>query len=456
MHIHAAPHRTDQSMTEGSIFGHLLRFSLPLLLGNFCQQLYNTVDSIVVGNFVGKEALAAVGTVNPIINTLIGLFLGLSTGVSVVIAQAYGARDAVGVRRAVQTSVLLIFVLSVISTAVGVATVGPMLRLMQAPEDVFGLAETYLGIYFAGVSGLMVYNLGSGILRAVGDARRPLYFLLFSAGVNTVLDLLFVAVFDWGVAGAAIATVAAQALSAVLVLVVLTRTEGSYRIVWRGMRMDGTILRAIFRVGVPSALQLAITSFSNVFVQSYVDRFDSSCMAGWATYAKLDSFATLPMLTLSVAATTFVGQNVGAGDWERARQGTRCAHWMGLVSTAAIVAPLMIWAGPLCALFGRDAEMLRYGVWFVRVISPFYVLGTYNQVCAGALRGAGDGRGPMLVMLFSFVAFRQVYLYVTWQCFGTLLPVTLGYPVGWLVCTVLLTVYYHRGRWPDRAKAEKT
>lgn len=453
MHIHAAPHRTDQSMTEGSIFGHLLRFSLPLLLGNFCQQLYNTVDSIVVGNFVGKEALAAVGTVNPIINTLIGLFLGLSTGVSVVIAQAYGARDAVGVRRAVQTSVLLIFVLSVISTVVGVATVGPMLRLMQAPEDVFGLAETYLGIYFAGVSGLMVYNLGSGILRAVGDARRPLYFLLFSAGVNTALDLLFVAVFDWGVAGAAIATVAAQALSAVLVLVVLTRTEGSYRIVWRGMRMDGTILRAIFRVGVPSALQLAITSFSNVFVQSYVDRFDSSCMAGWATYAKLDSFATLPMLTLSVAATTFVGQNVGAGDWERARQGTRCAHWMGLVSTAAIVAPLMIWAGPLCALFGRDAEMLRYGVWFVRVISPFYVLGTYNQVCAGALRGAGDGRGPMLVMLFSFVAFRQVYLYVTWQCFGTLLPVTLGYPVGWLVCTVLLTVYYHRGHWSDRKKA---
>ena len=453
MHIHAAPHRTDQSMTEGSIFGHLLRFSLPLLLGNFCQQLYNTVDSIVVGNFVGKEALAAVGTVNPIINTLIGLFLGLSTGVSVVIAQAYGARDAVGVRRAVQTSVLLIFVLSVISTVVGVATVGPMLRLMQAPEDVFGLAETYLGIYFAGVSGLMVYNLGSGILRAVGDARRPLYFLLFSAGVNTALDLLFVAVFDWGVAGAAIATVAAQALSAVLVLVVLTRTEGSYRIVWRGMRMDGTILRAIFRVGVPSALQLAITSFSNVFVQSYVDRFDSSCMAGWATYAKLDSFATLPMLTLSVAATTFVGQNVGAGDWARARQGTRCAHWMGLVSTAAIVAPLMIWAGPLCALFGRDAEMLRYGVWFVRVISPFYVLGTYNQVCAGALRGAGDGRGPMLVMLFSFVAFRQVYLYVTWQCFGTLLPVTLGYPVGWLVCTVLLTVYYHRGHWSDRKKA---
>ena len=449
MHIHAAPHRTDQSMTEGSIFGHLLRFSLPLLLGNFCQQLYNTVDSIVVGNFVGKEALAAVGTVNPIINTLIGLFLGLSTGVSVVIAQAYGARDEAGVRRAVQTSVLLILVLSVLSTAVGVAMVGPMLRLMQAPDDVFGLAETYLGIYFAGVSGLMIYNLGSGILRAVGDARRPLYFLLFSAGVNTALDLLFVAVFDWGVAGAAIATVAAQALSAVLVLVVLTRTEGSYRIVWRGMRMDGTILRAIFRVGIPSALQLAITSFSNVFVQSYVDRFDSSCMAGWATYAKLDSFATLPMLTLSVAATTFVGQNVGAGDWARARQGTRCAHWMGLVSTAAIVAPLMIWAGPLCTLFGRDAEMLRYGVWFVRVISPFYVLGTYNQVCAGALRGAGDGRGPMLVMLFSFVAFRQVYLYVTWQCFGTLLPVTLGYPVGWLVCTVLLTVYYHRGHWSD-------
>ena len=315
----------DRDMTQGGIFRALLLFSLPLLAGNFFQQCYNTVDSIVLGNFVGKAALAAVGTTTPIINTLIGLFLGLSAGIGVVISQFYGAKEEEKVGQAVQTSLLLVLLLCGVFTAVGIAMVPGMLRLMATPADVFPQAARYLRIYFAGVSGLMLYNLGAGILRAVGDARRPLYFLLFSAGVNTGLDLLFVAVFHWGIAGAAIATVAAQVLSAGLVLGVLTRSRGCYRIQWRGMRMHRGILRNIFVVGVPSALQLAITSFSNVFVQSYVNRFASSCMAGWAAYQKIDAFVILPMTTLSVTATTFVGQNVGAGNWDRAKQGIRCA-----------------------------------------------------------------------------------------------------------------------------------
>lgn len=216
----------DMTMTEGNIFRQLLLFSLPLLAGNFFQQCYNTVDSIVLGNFVGRSALAAVGTTTPIINTLIGLFLGLSTGIGVVISQFYGAREDKKVSQAVQTSLLLVLLLCVAFTIVGVLMVPFMLRLMATPADVLPEATLYLRIYFAGVAGLMLYNLGSGILRAVGDSRRPLYFLIFSAAVNTVLDLLFVAVFHWGIAGAAIATVIAQALSAVLVLVVLTRTQG--------------------------------------------------------------------------------------------------------------------------------------------------------------------------------------------------------------------------------------
>ena len=311
----------DTNMTEGSIFRQLLFFSLPLLAGNFFQQCYNTVDSIVLGNFVGKAALAAVGTTTPIINTLIGLFLGLSAGIGVVISQFYGAKEEEKVGQAVQTGLLLVLLLCAVFTVVGILMVPAMLRLMATPEDVFGEAKLYLQIYFAGVSGLMLYNLGAGILRAVGDSRRPLYFLLFSAGVNTGLDLLFVAKFQWGIAGAAIATILAQLLSAVLVLGVLTFTSSSCRIRWKGMRMQKGILRNMLVVGLPSGLQLAITSFSNVFVQSYVNRFASSCMAGWAAYQKIDAFAILPMMTLSVSATTFVGQNVGAGNWNRAGHG---------------------------------------------------------------------------------------------------------------------------------------
>ena len=399
----------DMTMTEGNIFRQLLLFSLPLLAGNFFQQCYNTVDSIVLGNFVGRSALAAVGTTTPIINTLIGLFLGLSTGIGVVISQFYGAREDKKVSQAVQTSLLLVLLLCVAFTIVGVLMVPFMLRLMATPADVLPGATLYLRIYFAGVAGLMLYNLGSGILRAVGDSRRPLYFLIFSAAVNTVLDLLFVAVFHWGIAGAAIATVIAQALSAVLVLVVLTRTQGSYRIVWKGMRMDKGILRNMFWIGIPSALQLAFTSFSNVFVQSYVNRFASSCMAGWAAYQKIDAFAILPMTTLSVSATTFVGQNVGAGNWDRAKQGIRTAMAMATVITLIILVPLMIFAGPLCSLFNQETEVIGYGVYFIRLISPFYLLANFNQIYAGALRGAGDAKMPMFIMLGSFVLSSGYY-----------------------------------------------
>ncbi|MDO4517272.1 MAG: MATE family efflux transporter [Bacillota bacterium] len=437
----------DIRMTEGSIVQQLLLFSLPLLAGNFFQQCYNTVDSIVVGNFVGKAALAAVGSVNNIINTLIGLFLGLSAGIGVVISQLYGAREEERVGKAVQTSLLLVLAMCVLFTAAGIAMVPFMLDLMATPADVYQEAAAYLRIYFAGVSGLMLYNLGSGILRAVGDSRRPLYFLIFSACLNTVLDLLFVAGFRWGIAGAAIATVASQGVSALLVLAVLTRTDGCYRIVWRGMGLDKRILRNIFIVGVPSALQLAVTSFSNVFVQSYVNRFDSSCMAGWAAYNKIDAFALLPMLTLSVAATTFVGQNVGAGNWERARAGGRWAMIMATVSTLVILIPLMLFARSLCGLFNQDEAMLAYGTYFIRVISPFYLIGNFNQIYAGVLRGAGDATRPTLIMLVSFVAFRQIYLFVTYRVFGTLLPVALGYPVGWVLCSILLFLYYRSGRW---------
>lgn len=434
-------------ITQGVIWKQLLAFFFPLWFGTFFQQLYNTVDTVVVGRFVGKTALAAVGSTGVVVNLTVGVFTGLASGAVVIIAQHYGARRGPEVFRSVHTAMLLSLLLGAFFMAAGFLLTPWSLRAMGTTEEALPGAILYQRIYFLGMIPNVVYNMGTGVLRAVGDARRPLYFLLFSAGVNTGLDLLFVAVFHWGIAGAAIATVAAQVLSAGLVLGVLTRSRGCYRIQWRGMRMHRGILRNIFVVGVPSALQLAITSFSNVFVQSYVNRFASSCMAGWAAYQKIDAFVILPMTTLSVTATTFVGQNVGAGNWDRAKQGIRCALAMATVVTGVLLVPLMVFAQPLCTLFNQEPEVLGYGVYFIRLISPFYLVANFNQIYAGALRGAGDAKVPMVIMLGSFVVFRQLYLFVTYQVAGTLLPVALGYPVGWVVCSGVLLWYYRSGRW---------
>lgn len=437
-------------MTEGGIARHLVTFAAPLLIGNLFQQLYNTVDTFVVGNFVGKEALAAVGSVSSIINTLIGFFLGLATGGSVVISQYYGARDDKGVQEAVHTTLAMTFILCAAFTLIGVLMVPYMLRAMSTPDDVFFGAAEYLRIYFLGVTGLMVYNMGAGILRAVGDSRRPLYFLIFSAITNTALDLAFVVNFGWGIAGVAIATVIAQCLSAALVLIVLTRSSGAYKITWRRIRLSGRMLRTICRIGMPPALQQAITAFSNVFVQAYINQFGSACMAGWTAYSKIDQFALLPSQALSLSTTTFVGQNLGADNVKRAKAGTNRALGLALTATLVLIAPLILFPRPLISLFNTDPEVLRYGELFMRVISPFYLLVAVNSVYSGALSGAGDTVAPMAIMLSSFVAFRQIYLFVMSRLVGTVLPVAFGYPVGWVLCGGALFLYYRSGRWEKR------
>lgn len=442
--------RRETNMTEGSIVKHLITFAVPLLIGNLFQQLYNTVDIIVVGNFVGKEALAAVGSVSSIINTLIGFFLGLATGGSVVISQYFGARDDKGVHEAVHTTMVMTFILCAAFTLIGVAMVPYMLRAMFTPADVFDGAAEYLRIYFYGVAGLLIYNMGAGILRAVGDSRRPLYFLIFSAIVNTVLDLVFVINFGWGIAGVAIATVIAQCLSAVLVLIVLTRSSGPYKLDWRRMRLSGRMLRVIFKIGMPPAIQQAVTAFSNVFVQAYINQFGSACMAGWTSYSKIDQFALLPSQAVALSTTTFVGQNLGADNLRRAKAGTNRALGIALTATLVLIAPLMLFPRPLISMFNTDPEVLMYGELFMRVISPFYLLVAVNSVYSGALSGAGSTLASMVIMLSSFVVFRQIYLLVVSKLFGTVLPVALGYPVGWVLCSAAFFVYYRSGRWEKR------
>ena len=445
MSAHAKGPARSVDMTEGNVVGHLVLFAVPLLLGNLFQQFYNTVDLWVVGRYVSNAAYSAVGTVSPIIIMLIGFFMGLASGAGVVISQYYGAKQYDQVRRTVHTSIVMTLVLGVVLSATGILIIPTMLQLMKTDPLAVPEAKTYLTIYFAGAMGLLLYNMGSGILRAVGDSRRPFYFLVVSALLNIALDLLFVIVFQMGVAGVAYATILSQGVSAVLVLTVLARSgEDCIRLRLGELRVDPRILRQIIRIGVPSALQMAITSFSNVFVQSYINFFGLDCMSGWTTYSKLDQFIILPVQSLGLAATTFVGQNLGTGQVARAKEGTRAAFFLSAGITVVISAFAILFAPALVAFFNDKPEVVTYGTLFLRYMCPCYVTICVNQIYSGSLRGAGISQPPTYIMLISFVVFRQIYLYIMANFISnTILPIAMGYPAGWLVCSILTLVYYN-------------
>ena len=437
--------RRETNMTEGNISRHLIQFALPLLIGNIFQQLYNTVDTWVVGNYVSSEAFAAVGTVGPIINMLIGIFMGLASGAGVVISQYYGARRDQEVSDTVHTSMMMTFILAVIFTVLGIVIAPAMLHMMKTPENVFPESLMYLRIYFGGLVGLMVYNMGAGILRAVGDSQRPFYFLIVSAVINTVLDLVFVLGFHMGVEGVALATVIAQLLSALLTLYVLMRAHSSIRVMFSQLKIHMDEMKKIIRVGIPAAIQMAITSFSNIFVQSYINFFGADCMSGWTAYAKIDQLILLPMQSLALSSTTFVGQNLGANLPDRAKKGIRISLLLSCVATVILMIPVLIFARPLVAFFNAKPEVVEYGAKLLIWMSPFYVLCCVNQIYAGALRGAGNSKAPMIIMLGSFVVFRQAYLFIMANYISNeIIPIAMGYPAGWLVCSLLTLIYYRR------------
>lgn len=437
--------RADVDMTEGNIFGHLITFAFPLLLGNLFQQFYNTVDTWVVGNYVSNEAFSAVGSVGPIINMLIGFFLGFSSGAGVVISQYYGAQQHDKVKKTVHTAISLTVILGIVLTVIGIAATPFLLTFMKMPAEAFDEARLYLTIYFSGILGLMLYNLGSGILRAVGDSQRPFYFLVVSALLNTVLDLVFVVCFGMGVEGVALATIIAQGVSALLCFIVLFKTSSCVRVAVSDMRIDKESSLKIVKIGFPTALQMTITSFSNVFVQSYINYFGTDCMSGWTAYTKLDAFLFLPMQSLSIAATTFVGQNLGKNDVARAKKGVNVAMLMSFVSTLIIMLPMIIFAPHFVYFFNKEPAVIEYGTLFLRYITPFYIICCVNQIYSGALRGAGNTRAPMIIMLVTFVFFRQAYLFVTANYISnTVLPIAMAYPAGWLACSLLNFIYYRR------------
>ena len=431
-------------MTEGGIIGHLLAFMIPLLLGNIFQQLYNMVDTWVVGNYVSNEAFSAVGTLMPVINMLIGTFIGFSSGASVVIAQLYGAGDREKVNQASHTAIVATAVLTVVLSVLGIVLTPLLLGLMKVPAEVYPEAKDYLTIYFAGLVGLLFYNMGAGIMRAVGDSRRPFYYLVVCAVLNTVLDLVFVIRFHWGVKGVAYATILSQFISAVLTVFSLVRTSSCVKLSFRKLTCHWSILKKIIIIGLPAAIQMAITSFSNVFVQSYINQFGANCMGGWTAYLKLDSLMMLPMQSLALTTSTFVGQNIGKGQATRAKKGIYTAVGIALVITAVIAAILMTFAPSLIAFFNKKPEVVTIGTMFLRWLSPFYLICCFNQIFNSALRGAGHSLASMIIMLSSFVAFRQVYLFVMSRFISnTMLPIGMSYPAGWLVCSVITLLYFH-------------
>ena len=449
------PSRTVTDMTEGVIWRQLVDFAVPLFVGNIFQQLYNTVDSVVVGNFVGSDALGAVTSTVPIVFTFISLFIGMTMGASVVIAQYFGAGDVLNLRRAVHTAVVATVVLSLILSVAGYVATPALLRFMNTPASIMPEAATYLQIYMLGLIGLMLYNMGSAILRAVGDSLRPLFLLILSSVLNIALDLLFVISFKAGVAGVAWATILSQLVSGLVVFRLLFRSRECHSITWGEMRVDRHILRRILDLGLPSGVQLALTSFSNVFVQGYINAYGAASASGWGIYIRIDAFVFLPIQSMGMAVTTFTGQNAGALRPDRIRSGVRASLGISAGITALIVAVIYASAPWMVALFNRDDEVLRYGVLFLRLNSVFDLLNVVYIIYGGALRGVGNARTPMYFMLGSFVLFRQVYLLVASRLTDSITPIALSYPAGWLLCSVLLILYVRKNGW-DHALTANT
>ncbi|MBQ7561641.1 MAG: MATE family efflux transporter [Synergistaceae bacterium] len=446
---------TVRDMTEGVIWRHLISFAFPLFIGNIFQQLYNTVDSIVVGNFVGADALGAVTSTMPIVITLIGLFIGLAMGASVVISQYFGAKDIKNLRRATHTAVVATIIMSLIISMIGYYATPFLLRMMNTPPSVFKEAVVYLQIFSLGLGGTMLYNMGSAILRAVGDSKRPLYFLILASILNIFLDLLFVIKFESGVAGVAYATIIAQLVSGLIIFWRLFRSHEVHSLTWHEMKIDFAILSKIIKIGFPAGLQMALTSFSNVFVQAYINSYGAAATAGWGIYARVDAFVTLSTQSMAMAITTYVGQNAGAKNHERIRLGMRECLKISLTISGTIILFLYIFAPFIASLFNRDEKVLYYAVLFLRLNSIFDPFNVINQVHAGALRGVGDSRTPMLIMLGSFVVFRQIYLFIISRLTSSIYFIAIGYPVGWIVCCTLMLLHVKISGWDKKIAALK-
>lgn len=439
--------QTSTLMTEGNIQEKMIKFAVPIFLGDLFQQLYNVVDALVVGNVLGENALAAVSSTGSLIFLMVGFFGGMFTGVGVIISKFFGAQDYDNTRKAVGTAVAFGLLSGIVLTIVGVLFTPTILRWMGTPENVFADSQAYIRIYFAGILSNIMYNTATGIFRAIGDSKHPLYYLIVSALTNVVLDILFVAGIGMGVEGAAYATIIAQTLSATLAFYKLCHVDAVYKVEINNIRMDREILGKMLRVGIPSGIQNSVIAIANVVVQASVNSFGSAAMAGNGSYSKIEGFAFIPITSFSMSLTTFISQNLGAGEYERAKKGAR----FGIVS-AVILAELtgiaiFLFGENLIALFADEADVIAYGVARIRANTLFYFLLAFSHSVAGVMRGAGKSTIPMFVMLGCWCVIRVSYITIIMKFVNNITAVFLAYPLTWSLSSILFLLFYLKSDW---------
>lgn len=433
----------ENQITEGIIWQQILLFFFPILFGTFFQQLYNAADAMIVGRFVGKEALSAVGgSTGMLTNMIVGFFVGLSSGAAVIISQYYGAKRPEMVGYAVHTSVAFSIAAGIVIMIVGIMLAPWMLSAMDTPEDVMGLSVLYLQVYFTGIIANLIYNTGAAILRAVGDSKRPLYFLMISCLTNIVLDAIFVVTLRLGVLGAALATVLSQLMSAVLVVVCLMRTGDMHRLDWKQVQLDKRMLGRIIRIGFPAGLQSVMYGFSNVIIQAGINSLGTNTVAAWTAYSKIDSLFWMMINSFGIAATTFVGQNYGAGKPERVRKGIRSCMTMTVAASLLMSWLIYHWGIYGYELFTKDSEVIRIGIEMMRYLAPVYVTYVAIEILSGALRGVGDCWVPMLLCLAGVCMIRVAWILLAVPLRRDIYTIMFSYPLTWVTTTVLFTVYY--------------
>ena len=441
-------------LLHGDIKSGLLRFALPLFLGQVFQQMYNMVDALVVGNLCGENALAAVTSTGSLIFLLVGFFGGVYGGVGVVIARFYGAGDEHQVKRAVGTAVLGTVISGLLLTAIGLLFSPALLKLMGTPEEVLTDGVAYLRIYFLGILFVVLYNSAVGIFQAIGDSKRPLYYLIVSSITNVILDILFVGPMGMGVEGAALATLLAQGVSAALAFLRLSRADGPYRVTLKGLCLDKDLLREMLRIGLPSGVQNSVIAFANVIVQSSVNSFGASAMAGNGAYTKIEGFAFIPVNAFGAASTSFVSQNIGARQFDRVKQGAKFSVLFSCLCSATIGVLFFAFAPQLIGLFTESTASIASGVLRARVCTPFYMLLACSHGVAAVCRGAGYSKVPMYIMLGAWCVLRVSYIALVTGLFHNIILVFAAYPMTWAVSTACFLWYYNKSHWLERVEAK--
>jgi len=439
---------TSKSMTEGSIAKKMIFFAIPILLGNLFQQLYNVADSLIVGNFLGRVELAAVSSTGSLIFLIVGFFNGLALGAGVVISRFFGAKDYKRLEQAIHTDLAFGLVCGVLMTAIGVILAPQLLRMMGTPEDVFAAAVWYIRVYFCGSLAVVMYNVCMGILQSVGDSRHPLYYLIISSVINIVLDLILIGIFRRGVAYAALATVISQFVSVILCLRRLMVTQDVYRVYWKKIGFTPDLLREVIRIGLPSGLQNSIISIANVVVQANINAFGSTAMAGCGIYFKIEGFAFLPVTCFSMALTTFISQNLGAREFERAKKGAAFGVICGVVLTEIIGVTVFLFMPYMAPLFSSVADVVAISALQAHTEGLFYCFLAFSHLAAGVLRGAGKSTVPMFVMLAIWCVFRISYIItITHLIPDRIQMIFYAYPLTWTMSTIVFALYLWRADW---------